>query len=282
MERIVIGADIETTLHGMVKWAARFVAPDGEIVLVHALRPRPIPDFLVDLIPGDSANSTQEESVAAETLENVGDRLGSRVLVRVERGRPADVLARVSEEVDANLIAIGPRGKRARRLGTTAEQLVRLARRPVLIIHEPRDADPQRILCAIDGSPHSAEVLRWTGLLMKQFEAEATILHVLDADCLPETTNPTSTDMSDRMARIVGSTETWLAEQARTAGFDIQGATIIATFGGVVHEISARTENHAHDLVVMGSRGLGGIRREILGSVASGVLRAAWSSVLIV
>ena len=45
----------------------------------------------------------------------------------------------------------------------------------------------------------------------------------------------------------------------------------------MIHEIAARTEAGGHDLVVMGSRGMGGLQREILGSVASGVLRAAWS-----
>lgn len=52
--------------------------------------------------------------------------------------------------------------------------------------------------------------------------------------------------------------------------------------GSPIHGIAIRTEAVGHDLVVVGSRGLGDVRREVLGGVTSGVLRAAWCPVLVV
>jgi universal stress protein E len=184
-----------------------------------------------------------------------------------------------------DLLAIGPKGSRAPRLGTTAEQLVRVADRPVLVVHDPGPGDPRRLLLAIDSSRRSAEVLAWGRRLMEHFGARATILHVLDHVLLAglragEVGERRKTAGEHAIRAAIG----WAMEQARRQRLPEEDTAVVAVFGSPVHEIANRTEqgDDGHDLVVVGSRGVGGVRREIFGSVASGVLRAAWCPVLVV
>lgn len=282
MDRILTGVDFSDGSADVARWACRFLAPTGGATLCHVV-PSGLPDFLEGLADLLSARESAAEDEARERLEDLARGLPCDATTRVLRGRPADRLAGLATDVDADVVAIGPRGARASRLGTTAEQLLRQADRPVLVVHEPNDADPERLLLAVDASDLAPQVLRWGQRLMAMFDAAATVLHVLDDDILVGLrTAPPGSPERERSERALAATEDWLAELVRETGLHEGRTTTRAVFGSPVHEIAQRTENHDHDLVVMGSRGLGGVRRELFGSVASGVLRAAWGPVLVV
>lgn len=282
MNRILTGVDFSDGSANAARWACRFLAPGGQATLCHVV-PSGLPDFLESMADLLTAREGTAEDEARERLEDLAHALSCDVSTQVLRGRPADRLARLAADVDADLLAIGPRGARASRLGTTAEQLVRQADRPVLVVHEPNDADPERLLLAVDASALAPQVLRWGQRLMARFEATATVLHVLDEDILVGLrVAPPGSPERERSESALAATDAWLTELTREAGLDERRTTTQAVFGSPVHEIATRTENHEHDLVVMGSRGLGGVRREVVGSVASSVLRAAWGPVMVV
>jgi nucleotide-binding universal stress UspA family protein len=289
MERVVVGVDFSEVAPTTVEWATRFVSAQGRLVLAHVVPTTRMPDFLRDLTTARVPSSQAAAGAALERLEGLarGLSLGSReVDARVVHGRPADALARLGQELEADLLVIGPKGSRAARLGTTAEQLVRVADRPVLVVHDPGVGDPMRLLLPIDSSPRSGEVLAWGRRLMEHFGARATVLHVLDHVLLAglragEEGAWRKTAGEPAMA----AAREWARNLARSHGLPDESTSVTAVFGSPVHEIAARTEaggEGGHDLVVMGSRGVGEIRREIFGSVASGVLRAAWCPVMVV
>lgn len=278
-----MGIDLTEASAETARWASSFLDPDGEAVLAHVLPGGPLPTFLQDVVETVGGRDRQAEAEARHRLEALADELTHGTSTRVTRGRPAPALRKIADDVDADLVAIGPRAGRASRLGTTAEQLVRTADRPVLVVRGPRGHAPSRLLLAVDASPHSADVLRQGRSLLDHFDAAATVLHVLDEDLLAalrvaEEGSPTYRQSLQGIAK----TREWLAEQVRRHGLPRDRVKIAAIFGSPIHEIAARTEVGEHDLVVMASRGLGGVRREVLGSVVSGVLRAAWCPVLVV
>lgn len=281
MHRILIGVDLTERAPRVAQWACGFVDGDGTAVLAHVVPGGPVPDFLRSLLESAGRSAVLEEAEAR--LAGLGESLPCRVEVRTARGRPAPELARLGKDVEADMLAIGPRGGRASRLGTTAEQLVRLADRPVLVVREPRGTAPARLLIAVDASPQADPVLEMGAMLMKRFEARATVLHVLDEDLLVALRVAPEGSADHTMSReAIAATRAWIADKVREHGLPEERTSIAAIFGSPIHEIGGRTEPGGHDLVVMGSRGLGGIGRDILGSVASGVLRAAWCPVLVV
>ena len=81
----------------------------------------------------------------------------------------------------------------------------------------------------------------------------------------------------DQQARAMLDTET---EKVRAAGGTVTQAYLRT--GKAANEIVALAEEIGAGLIVMGSRGLGGIRRALIGSVSDSVVRHAHCPVLVV
>jgi nucleotide-binding universal stress UspA family protein len=85
-------------------------------------------------------------------------------------------------------------------------------------------------------------------------------------------------EMDTRSERILSDS----ADFARKAGLaDVQTEAIPA-FDSITKQILEHAENEKIDLIVMGTRGLGGFRRLLLGSVSREVLAHAHCDVLVV
>jgi nucleotide-binding universal stress UspA family protein len=82
---------------------------------------------------------------------------------------------------------------------------------------------------------------------------------------------------SEQRAREILDLE---VEKARSAGATVAQAYLRE--GGVATEIVTLAEDIGAGLIVMGSRGRGGIRRALMGSVSDSVVRHAHCPVLVV
>jgi nucleotide-binding universal stress UspA family protein len=81
----------------------------------------------------------------------------------------------------------------------------------------------------------------------------------------------------EEMSRELLRKQTW---RVKAAGGTVAGAHL--RMGEVALEIVALAEELGADLIVMGSRGLGGVRRALMGSVSDSVVRHAHCPVLVV
>ncbi len=172
---------------------------------------------------------------------------------------------------EAALMVIGPRGTGALKrlhLGSTAEWLVS-AHRPLTPLVVVRSARPtQHVLLCVDGSPHAREAARTLAGLPWASGTHVTILGVLDRRADAEGGVEAAGQLL--ASRGTGSTTPRLVSAvSQTATFDVR-ATILETIA-----------EEKPDLVVLGTRGAGGIRRAVLGSTASTVLHHAPCSVLV-
>lgn len=172
---------------------------------------------------------------------------------------------------DAALMAIGPRGKgvfKHLHIGSTAEWLVS-AHRPLAPLVVIRSARPtQHVLLCVDGSVHAQRAAQTLAGLPWIGDTQVTILGVIDNHAeiergVEDAANLLETRDIKRVSRRL------TPAIPHTATFDVR-STILGTIA---------EENP--DLVVMGTRGVGGIRRTVLGSTASAVLHHAPCSVLI-
>jgi nucleotide-binding universal stress UspA family protein len=137
----------------------------------------------------------------------------------------------------------------------------------------------RRILCPTDFSDFSESALEQAIALGKRYRAEITCLHVVPT-LMPPSIGFALPPRSDARARQAALEELGrFAAPARAAGFEprleVREASVAPTILEVARSLPA-------DLVVMGTHGLSGFERLMLGSVAEKVLRRAPCPVLTV
>jgi nucleotide-binding universal stress UspA family protein len=153
---------------------------------------------------------------------------------------------------------------------------------------------PTRILLATDGSGES-ELAAGTAVdLARMSDSELHVGYVLDrapspALLFPEATDPEGVEMPDpalaenlerraeQRGRQLLDAE---AERVRSVGGTVAEAHLV--MGDAAREIVHLAEDLGAGLVVMGSRGRGGMRRALMGSVSDSVVRHAHCPVLVV
>jgi nucleotide-binding universal stress UspA family protein len=225
-----------------------------------------------------------------DELRTAGEPLAERGL-KVDRvvvaGRAADVITDAARRLEVDVIVTGSRGRgplTSMLLGSVANEVASHAPCPVLVARAPTVS---RVLVATDGSPSAAAIPNWL--------EKAGILRDLPADVvavsIPD--NPGFGLIvelhalgDERLA--VQRRELDARHQAdakamaeRLAALGMQAEPSLRA-GDPAHEILATATERGADLIVVGSRGLEGLERLLLGSVARNVLVHARCSVLIV
>ncbi|NLM46949.1 MAG: universal stress protein [Firmicutes bacterium] len=145
-----------------------------------------------------------------------------------------------------------------------------------------------KILVCTDNSKHSLKALkmaaRLAGCCQKEVEA-IDIVHVYNVD-LPVSDIHTSVNLIEqyeflqKFKRAEGEKILEAAAQV-FAGVDAEVNTILKE-GHTAGTIIKMASTGNYDLVIMGSRGLGGLKKALLGSVSNAVLQEVQTSVLIV
>lgn len=147
----------------------------------------------------------------------------------------------------------------------------------------------------IDGSRHAHTALQTALELAEVHGSEVEILHVTsyseyasmgpesDADEVPEE-SPSPRWVDEYMAELRENAERMLSKALKEAETLHPGLEITAKLSGGKPErtIVYEAEEGGFDLVVIGSRGLGGLARLVLGSVSQSVVNESRVPVLVV
>ena len=142
---------------------------------------------------------------------------------------------------------------------------------------------PTRILLAIDGSKEAElAALRAVDLA----DATNSELHVVHVGVVPRFLESYPGTLGYER-RLYGQIEEESRQLLRELSWRVKvvGGTVAGThlrMGAVALEIVALAEELGVGLIVMGSRGLGGVRRALMGSVSDSVVRHAHCPVLVV
>lgn len=233
----------------------------------------------------DAVHDDMEESLRTSSEPLVA--AGLTVERSARRGRPADVILEAAAELGADLIVTGSRGRGAIRsmlLGSVASEVSTHALCAVLVA---RGSAVKRLLVATDGSPGADAIADGVARLGALAGRPADVVAVAVPDTPAHELLVSLYTLGDeRLARQRVGLQAQAGAAADAMARRLVGIGIDATphvrSGDPAHEILAATADHGADLVVMGSRGLSGLERLLLGSVARNVLSHAHCSVLIV
>ena len=151
----------------------------------------------------------------------------------------------------------------------------------------PRQTSFKSILVSVDGSENGMRAAKVAIDLAQKENASLFVLHVIQAPTYTEVAAPGMAAPAVTAQYIdlaKKSAEKWvgdLVKEAEVAGLKVRGE-IIENVPSVVQSITEYASEWKVDLIVMGTRGLSGFRKLLLGSVSSGVLSHASCSVLVV
>ena len=197
-------------------------------------------------------------------------------------GPTFDVIERVADEVDADLIVVGSRdigGLHRLLAGSVSTSVLHTTHRPVLIVRGGEHSwPPVRLVVGVDRSRESKRAALIAASIGGLYaDAVVELLEVL-----PDPLAPTAhyfnldsevTTEHEHLDALAESLE-------RITGRTVSTAT---AFGIPADALLARGDDQTGpNLLVVGTRGLGGMRRLFLGSVSTRILHSGHTPVLVV
>ena len=151
------------------------------------------------------------------------------------------------------------------------------------------DIPIKKILIAIDGSKPSLDASEQAISLAAKYEAELIAVHVVSPDVrhgyLEDVITPgLPASLKEVVVLAMEKGQKYLDDVKQNASENKVEVRTEVLIGGssVVKEIVEYAEEHQIDLIVIGTRGISGIKKMLLGSTASGVLSYGQCPVLIV
>ena len=148
----------------------------------------------------------------------------------------------------------------------------------------------QKILVGIDGSDKSLEAADYSISIAKNTNAQLIILNVLETEPWYYGKRAYEWGSAEELYKVYENEKAEIQkildeikEKAKTLG--IQSKTkilMIPRIEGTINPILKYAEDEGIDLIVVGTRGRTGIKRMLLGSVASGVVTLAHCPVMVV
>jgi nucleotide-binding universal stress UspA family protein len=291
-QTVLIGTSLTLASDQVVRAGLQLArASQSKIQLLHAFQaplayatagPYGTPCFIPELV---EVQHDQRMGRLAAQIERLGIEPQEEAGRYVLEGAPHLALADTAETIDARLIVVGAAEHSTRLLGTTADRLVRVAGRPILVTRGQLPVPPQRVLIGGDLSPIAVSAFREALRLLSTLGANPAqtfidALLVLDTESMlaAEEAAPGVAAWTERGALEMLREQ--LAQEPAFRKWSVRCLVRRATsIPGEIVQMSSELES---DLVVLGSHGRHGFQRFLLGSVAEYVLRYAAVSVLIV
>jgi nucleotide-binding universal stress UspA family protein len=202
------------------------------------------------------------------------DMIVHRVLAEgsgaIERVTVNDLAVRglLETSFGADLLVVGARGLGSFRgllLGSVSQTCLHHARIPVAVVRTPRTprpVGPERIVVGVDGSDTSQRALNWALDEARLRQAAVDVIHAWHP---PLSTVPTLEYSYGPFEEAARSVLDGAVEHADTSGLPVPVRRTLRTGSG--GHVLVDEAKYA-DLVVVGSRGLGGFQGLLLGSVS--------------
>jgi nucleotide-binding universal stress UspA family protein len=280
--RVLFATDGSEASEAAASWLAVFPLPPDARALVLAVQELPpspldiptVRDFRRALI--DEARHTAGRTAAA-----LRERFAT-IETRVVTGDPRERIVDVAAEWDADLMVVGARGLGAiasALLGSVSLAVARHAPCPVLVVR-PAVRPLHSIVVAFDGSAGAQRAARFVSTLPVPTEVGVRLVGVVAPPRIPSAGPGRTAALATAASKVTAARRRELETAMDKATAQLDGPKASRELAvGAPADTLARLDA---DLIVLGARGLGTLKRLLLGSVSEHVLRHAQCPVLIV
>lgn len=271
--RILVPVDGSTSSLMAEETAAKIAKKTGaNVTVLHVMRefrldykfPRNLEKEIVSRIEQEAEKITGE----ARTLFMEEGVVADSKIVRWRD--PADSILKFSSDYD--LIVMGAHGESEKdpfALGSVTKKVMRYTKKPILIVKNVSMLS--HMLACVDGSEHSFNALKYGIPLAEKMGAKITLLYVQEKKMYEY-----APDIVEDLGKKILSKA---IETVRETKLKIDERLEVGVPSDVIVEVA---EGGNYDLIIMGSRGMGKVKRFLFGSVSEDVSYKAKCSVLIV
>lgn len=273
--RVMLATDFSVPgLHAATAARQLATAFGGQVTLAHAVAEA-----------GPLSEPEADEALATLQVERFANMEGVERLV-VKNDRAAYGICEAAKTRKSDLIVAGRHGEHGladRFIGSTTERIARHAPCSVYVCHPARHEQPvmiKHIIAATDLSEYAEPAVTTAAALAVKFGAWVSLVHVYDlvpaVELLQE---PYELHPDHSFQTILGDK----LEKVRAKHLDgIPADTTVVRNKSTTAALCDLASNKEADLIVLGTHGLTGVTRFLLGSVAERVIRHAPCSVLVV
>ena len=253
---------------------------DADLSLLHVVEP-----------PESERLLGQNVSQATERLKSRSQvplwLYGPTPSILVRAGNRVRIVVQTANDIDADLIVMGVGRKRPVHdaiVGTLAQRVLSECRRPVLVVQQRVRGGYRNTLLALDMSPSAAAIVAAAEELVTGDDTCTSIVHVyrpsrdgmLTSVGVAGEANARYSQAEARKGR------TAIRKMLKRTSKNFARYQVILDSGRADTSIQKVAERIDPDLLIVGTRGHGVIRRALLGSVAGRVLAGAHWDVLVI
>ncbi|MEX0828239.1 MAG: universal stress protein [Haliea sp.] len=281
MKNILVATDLSERSDRAIRRATLLARTfDAALLLVHVIDD----DQPQRIVKAEEQMAADLLAAQSRSLREVdGLRCESRILL----GDSFNAINCTAQEEEVDLLVIGPHRRQILKdvfVGTTAERLIRISSRPVLMANAVPVAPYRQIMIATDLSDCSGDALRAAVALNLLSKSAASVLYVFDAP---------ATGLMNRASLSEDQIQDYMYNEEQRASLDLLAflvehdlrslpCILKPAMSSVENVILSAARDISAEVIVIGSQGETGIAKMLLGSVAEKVLRMADRDILVV
>jgi nucleotide-binding universal stress UspA family protein len=257
--------------------ALKYFSLAEQLTLLHALDvskpayPMMLPDVAEDLYKTLEQSKREDGERLLDRVQSLLPMHAGPSTKHLRIGSPAEVIVSMAEEQKADLIVMGARGLgsiKERLLGSVSHRVLTLAPCATLIVNGPVKATKQ-ILLPLEGLSDAEAALRFLQLKPFHETIDVTLLTVLTSAEPPRPGDAAAAAASTEKLEEQAAYIEGVAERLRAIGYEAHGVAVVGTTTSMILQEATTLQS---DLILMGTRGLQGFARFLLGSVSHEVL----------
>ncbi len=291
--RVLLATDGSEHSEEAAKFLTRFnFSPDDEINILHAISWIPIMREWESLAEDFEKIRNEIVPRILDSAASILEPTGAKISTSFTEGHADKAIVEAAADMDADLVVMGARGVKGigmHLIGSVTKLVALHSPKPVLIVKHPHEYTPGKfkVLFPSDDSEHSISIGKVLSGMPLPEETEVTLLHVIFT-ALSDIPERFSLEIDDRIKNIVASTREWensesakiLEKTSENLGNRFSNIKKLTKFGDPPAEILNAAEDINADLIVVGTRGMRGIKG-VIGSVSRYILSHSTYSVLI-
>lgn len=283
---ILVATDLSVDASHAVRRAALLAYAHGaRLHIVHVIDTagfKPMGPGSLRRLDVDSRATQAREALRCLVLE-VSATFDLTASVEVATGDPFETLMRAAESAD--LVVLGQRGRRRLKgwhEGRTVDRMLRICRRPVLVVKTPAQAPYRRVLVPIDFTPTSDAALRVADRM--RGENDLHVFHALQSNREAVLRDADVPEPVIRESRLMeeGALNARMHSSVTGLGVNSTTARYALAYGPAERSALLHAQGLGADLIVVGRQGRSALAGFLLGSVSRRILREANCDVLIV